>query len=126
MFTEGCKANCKKNKTCKIDEFYDITPQIFDNVYGVWYQCVSLFELVLMHSVVFFQNRFVVKQCRNCYFGQNALAQKMTTLNNLFWYLMKLMDRLLGDDTLDVTGSEIDSLLGDFFRNCHYLVSTAD
>ena len=60
------------------------------------------------------------------YFGQNALAQKMTTLNNLFWYLMKSMDRLLGDDTLDVTGSEIDSLLGNFFRNCHYLVSTAD
>ena len=54
IYTKGCKANCKINKKWKNDEFHNIAPQIFVNVYGDWFHCVALCELVWMHCVAFF------------------------------------------------------------------------
>ena len=42
------------SKKWKNDEFHNIAPQIFVNVYGHWFHCVALCELMWMHCVVFF------------------------------------------------------------------------
>ena len=42
------------SKKWKNDEFHNIAPQIFVNVYGHWFHCVALCELIWMHCVVLF------------------------------------------------------------------------
>ena len=65
IYTKGSKANCKINKKWKNDEFCNIAPQIFVNVYGHWFHCVALCELVWLHCMDFFILDFLERYRQN-------------------------------------------------------------
>ena len=111
MYTKGCKANCKINRTWKIDEFYNVAPQIFDNVSGHWYQCVALCELVWMHYVDFFRSDLLKRYRQNT--AENRQICSITALQYRKLLLLECFENLFFCSLIGYTSNSFVHL--DFF-----------